>query len=180
MSYHPTVTVSFCFLLLSLCFRSSCFLSVEFFQWIFGFVYSLFWIFDGLSLLHLNKSCFCYLLRATSSPAFGSFCQHLLYAYRTRLWGQCYDLGLLHLVASTFSNVACPKHGPARDIILIHGVATIEFKEKGTFDCLTTKYKSFPLSPSGHLWQMNKFHVQENIWERCTDRQDGFTIMIMY
>lgn len=144
--------MSFCFLLLSLCFRSSCFLSVEFFQWIFGFVYSLFWIFDGLSLLHLNKSCFCYLLRATSSPAFGSFCQRLLYAYRTRLWGQCCDLGLLHLVASTFNNVACPKLGSARDIILIHGLATTEFKEKGTFDCLTTKYKSFPLSPSGHLW----------------------------
>lgn len=36
MSDHPTVAVSFCFLLLSL-FRSSCFLSVEFIQWIFGF-----------------------------------------------------------------------------------------------------------------------------------------------
>ncbi len=31
-------------------------------------------------------------------------------AYRTSLWGQCYDLGLLQLVRSRFSNVMCPKN----------------------------------------------------------------------
>ena len=31
-------------------------------------------------------------------------------AYRTSLWGQCYDLGSLQLVRSRFSNVMCPKN----------------------------------------------------------------------
>ncbi len=31
----------------------------------------------------------------------------MLSPYRTSLWGQCYDLGLLQLVRSGFSNVMC-------------------------------------------------------------------------
>ena len=31
-------------------------------------------------------------------------------AYCTSLWGQCYDLGLLQLVRSKFSNIMCPKN----------------------------------------------------------------------
>ena len=31
-------------------------------------------------------------------------------AYCTSLWGQCYDLGWLQLVRSSFSNIMCPKN----------------------------------------------------------------------
>ena len=31
-------------------------------------------------------------------------------AYSTSLWGQCYDLRLLQLVRSSFSNIMCPKN----------------------------------------------------------------------
>ncbi len=34
----------------------------------------------------------------------------VMHPYRTSLWGQCYDLGMLQLVRSRFSNVMCPKN----------------------------------------------------------------------
>ena len=38
------------------------------------------------------------------------WCTHQPSVYCTSLWGQCYDLGWLQLVRSSFSNIMCPKN----------------------------------------------------------------------
>ena len=72
------------------------------------------------------------------------------WTYRTRLWGQCCDLGLLQLDRSGFSNITCPKNEVSSLPEYIEGPG---FYISGFFSSLMAWAYSKMTTPWLRLWK---------------------------